>query len=698
MQYVRIFLILVIIFCMFAYIFFMRGESRCIPMRNRALTLEDIITLFPTTPEQIKKDKQRYIDDVKKTIAVYLSIPSSERTFENTVLVLDRVMCLSDLAIFRNALSVVEYLSPDAALRQEAHDAALELHKFFVEEIDLNKAVYDAFMAYVDGTAKTEVLTDDQQYLITETRRCAQKAGLGLPDAQRERVMELTKELAVLCADFDRNIAQDSSVIHVDRAGLVGLDDDFIATLSTTDDGMYSVGVDYPTFVRVMEQCAVEDTRKRLSQAFNNRAYPVNHALLVTIIAKSDELAHIVGFPSYAALDLDGQMVGNPERATTFLNDLYQRAGIKEERELARLTADLPASVTLTSDGKLKPWDISFLKACYKKKTFDIDEQLIAEYFPTEKTIQALLDIYQKFFSLTFKEVPVHGLWHDDVTAIQVYKKQDNKLIGTLLLDLHPRPNKYTHAAHLTVIRAVCNVDGTDIPDVSIVMANFPKSTPAKPSLLKRGDVQTFFHEFGHALHAILGCTELASFSGTSVKRDFVEMPSQMLEEWLWDKDMLRSVSSHYKTGELLPDDVLRSIVALKQFDSGMIVRAQVRYAMLALRYYADGQNKDPYAILVDVYTQMAPQFFFDPENHFYASFGHLTGYGAKYYGYLWSKVFALDLFAEIKKQGLLNPVIGRRYADTVLARGGSREPQRLLIEFLGREPRIDAFMKDLGL
>ena len=695
----RLFIVSFVVCLVSSYFFYMRCQGLSVPLRDRSKTVEDIVSLFPTTPEQIKKNTQCYIHEAEERIAEYVAIPAEQRTFENSALALDQLVTLSNLAIFGHAIAAVEYLSPNAALRQAAHDAGIEISKFVVEQMSNNTAIYHAFMAYVDGAAKTEQLSDSQEYFITETKKDFERAGLGLPDAQRQQASDIKKELATLTAEFERNIAQDNSFISVDRAGLEGLDDDFIATLKVLDDGTYRVGVDYPTFHRVMEQCAVEDTRMRLYDAFNNRAYPANDALLISIIAKRDQLAHILGFPSYAALDLDSQMVETPARAASFLTDLYLRAGAKEERELALITAQLPPLVTRTADGKLKPWDIPFIKSAYKKRMFSLDEQALADYFPTEKTVHALLDIYQKFFSLTFKEVPVHGLWDDNLKMLQVYKKQSDTLLGTLLLDLYPRPNKYSHAAHMTIIPAVHDsATGLDIPDVSVVMANFPQATATKPSLLKRQDVQTFFHEFGHALHAIIGRTALASFSGTNVKRDFVEMPSQMLEEWLWDKDILRSVSSHYQTGEPLPDDVLDSIIALKQFDSGMSVRGQARYAMLALDYFANGAEKDPYAIAADLYTRMSPEYFFYPANHFYASFGHLTGYGAKYYGYLWSKVFALDLFMEIKKQGLLNPVIGRRYADTILARGGSKDPQLLLIEFLGREPRIDAFMKDLGL
>jgi Zn-dependent oligopeptidase len=313
-----------------------------------------------------------------------------------------------------------------------------------------------------------------------------------------------------------------------------------------------------------------------------------------------------------------------------------------------------------------------------------------------EKTIAELLDIYRQFFSIEFEEVFSNDFWHEDVKVVRVL--QDNKLIGTLMLDLHPRPNKYSHAAHTTIVPSSYLLDGNRIPDVSIVLANFSKPTDTKPSLLKSSEVTTFFHEFGHALHAILGATEIASLSGTSTKTDFVELPSQMLEEWLNDKDVLKKVSGHYITGEQLPDELIDTIIKLKNFTSGLFVTRQTWLASISLAYFGARTDKDPYTIMKELYAKYIPYGEFIEDNHFYASFGHLTGYAAKYYGYLWSLVFALDLFKTIKQHGLLNPEIGKKYVQEVIGKGGAQDPNELLYNFLGREPNSNAFFEEMGL
>jgi len=445
-----------------------------------------------------------------------------------------------------------------------------------------------------------------------------------------------------------------------------------------------------------LERAKNENTRKNLTIAFNNRAYPENMPVLEAIVAKRDELARAVGFRSYAHLDLDDQMAKKPERVQQFIAELAAKASTKEAQEYRYFTDNLPEGVTLTADKKIKPWDRAYIVAQYKKKFFDVDEHEIAAYFPMEKTIKGLMSIYEQFMNIKLREVPVTGLWHPDVRMIEVYS--DGMLRGYLLLDLYPRENKYSHAASFTMVSTILDESGKPTPAVDVVVANFPKSTPTKPSLLNHRDVETFFHEFGHAIHTILGTTELASFSGTHTKTDFVEMPSQMLEEWLWDPAMLKKISSHYQTGRPMPDELIEKKIALKNLDSGGHVLRQLYLSRISLDYFKEGAKKDLVGIAKNLYREFRKHMVYEPAYHEQAAFGHLGDYGAKYYGYMWSQVFALDMFSIIKQVGLLNPAIGTKYVREILAKGGSFDPNILLKNFLGREPNQEAFLKDLGL
>ncbi|QQR49349.1 hypothetical protein IPF37_00680 [bacterium] len=412
------------------------------------------------------------------------------------------------------------------------------------------------------------------------------------------------------------------------------------------------------------------------------------------MIAYRDELAELLGFESYAALDTHSGMAHNVERVEKFLVDLMAKSEKKEQAEYDLLKSDLPVGIALDADGKFNAWDIAFVKNAYKKKHYQLDERELAEYFPVDTALAGMLSIYEQFLGLKFEETMPDWAWHDEVKLLEVYDAVTHQLIGHLYLDLYPREGKYNHACYLPFRHAIHN-EKRDVAALGIVIANFPKATADAPALFKHSDVETFFHEFGHAMHAVLSRTELAS---PSVKIDFVELPSQMLEEWMYNKDMLTLISAHYKTGKPFPAELIEKKIALKKFDSGRFVRCQGVLSLFSLACYQAGQNKDLDAITKDLSARYSHNIRFEPEAHHYAAFGHLNGYGAKYYGYMWSKVFALDIFYEIKKNGLLNPVMGQKYIKAILAHGGAKDPNEMLKDFLGREPNQDAFLDALGL
>lgn len=660
-------------------------------------SINDVKNIFPATPDAIASRTQEGIKKVQAALDAIIAIPASKRTFENTAQAFDQAAALSYLSSQFNAIQILEMVSPDEKVRAAAHDASIKISEFFIDSFGNNKKLYNAFKEYVEGNAKNEHLTEKDWYYLNEAMEDFKHAGLHLPDDQREKINAVQKELSLLTLQFDTNIAADQQKIAVSADELRGLSSEFINQLTKNEDGLYMLGSDSPTYSKVMENAQDQATRKKMFELYNNRAYPVNDDLLKQIIAQRDQLAKLLGYESYAAYDLEDEMVKTPERARTFLDDLVVQVEKKVDQEVQVLTKDLPAGIQL-HDNKLLPYDTAYIKNQYKKSKLQVDEQEIANYFPMEKTVEGLLSIYERFFSLRFEQKPISGLWHNEVTLLEVYDQPTDTLLGYFLLDLYPRPFKYTHACHATIIPATFDGKGNANKALSIVIANFPRAVGDKPALLERKYVETFFHEFGHALHALLGRTKMAGMSGTHVKTDFVELPSQMLEEWLEDKEILKMVSSHYITGASLPDELIERVLALKKFDAGLMVQTQAYYARISLDVFAAGAQKDPFVITQGLYKDIRSHFIFDPKDHMYASFGHLTGYGAKYYGYLWSKVFALDLFAQIKKEGLLNPVAGKRYVDQVIGQGGSVDPNILIENFLGRKPNQEAFLHDLGL
>ncbi len=659
--------------------------------------LDKLANLFPKSVEQIK-----VWTDVGKALAKHeldtlIAIVAQKRTFDNTVRALDTSQ--SKLSRLAGLVELVSMTNQNKEMRDTGHAASTELSQFSVD-LYLDPNLYRAFQEYSDNNGKHQQLTDENKYYLQEAMKDFKREGLSLPPEQLAEVKRLKKEMAQLGNDFQLNVATDNRTITVDGDSLKGFNPDMLTSLKKEGD-KYVLGTDYPTYFEVMEKCQVPATRRALYFAFNNRAYPQNAPLLKELFEKRDALAQLLGYKNFASLDIENTMAKQEGRVETFLTDLAKIASSKAHKELALLKSELPEGVEPRADGLLNAWDYSFVHADYKKKHFNIDETIISEYFPVQKALEGMFSIYQDFLGLTFKEIKPGWSWHNEVRLIEIHRTEKNEFLGYLFLDLYPRDNKYTHACYVPLVPSF-KLDGAQTPSVGVVIANFPKASGDKPALLKHADVETFFHEFGHAMHGVLGRTEHAGFAGTSVKTDYVEMPSQMFEEWMLESDMLKKVSSHYKTGEPLPDDMIQKKIDLKKFDSGYFVLRQCMLSFLSLGL---GQKNDGdinpdglWRSLCEKYTGSMIQF--EPESHFTASFGHLasSGYASKYYSYMWSKVFALDIFDYVKQHGLLDKNVGRRVAQELLAKGGSVTPDTLLHTFLGREPNQEAFLSELSL
>ncbi len=657
-------------------------------------SVDDIIKLFPKTPAEIEKKKKEIIKSTEDSIKEILKVNDAERTFENTVRALD--YAYSKIGVTSAILHTIEMTHPSEEIRTAAHSAIVEMQQWLVDNVTYNQNLYQAFKKFVE--INKEPLSDEENFYITEALRDYEKIGLNLPLEQQELLKKNSKELSEKSLNFDTNINNDNSFITATKEELDGVDQSLIDGLKKNDEGLYIVGVDYPTFFAVMQNAKNSETRRKLWYAFNNRAYPANEALLNDVIALRDERAKILGFESYAHLNIDDAMAKNPETVESFLAELVRRGSKKATQEIEVIKQNLPSTMVAPENGQFNPWDWGYILNQYKKEHLTIDEENIKEYFELNNTLAQLLSIYEEFFSIKFEQLPIksHDFWHEDVTLVGVYDLE-KKLIGYIILDLYPRANKYNHACQIDIIPAF-KTPQLQSPAVAVVIANFPKPTGDRPSLLKRDDVITFFHEFGHALHSLFGSTSMIGFSGTRVKRDFVEMPSQMLEYWMWQPEMLKRVSKHYKTGEPLSDEIIEKLQKLKTFDAGDQLLRQVYFSYLSLAFYLQGKNKNV-QLIKDKYAEFTrPYIANTPNEHFESSFGHLMGYGAGYYGYQWSKVYAADLFGMIKEYGLTNPEIGKRYKDIILARGGSIEPDKLLVEFLGRAPSTKAYFDDLGL
>lgn len=652
----------------------------------------DIQALFPTTRQAIEALTMDSLQSAHALLTSVLTIEDNQRTFNNTVKAFDELQCFSDSAITTNILKTLELVHPIDTMRSAARTAGIQLKDFYIDYIANNKELYRALMAYFNGNMHNESLADDQLFFVQATIDEFQRNGMSLHEQDLSYLKVLKKEMSVLEVEFIANISKDVKKIAVSKEELKGLDASFVDQLPI-QNGLYMLGVDYPTYFYVMGNCLVETTRKQLFLAFENRGYPDNEFLLKQIIAKRDQFAHMLGFSSYAEFDISNQMAHSVEQVEQFLYDIITHVATTEMQHIKTLITELPDQISLTPEGKIKHWDLMFLRNYHKKKHYAYDEAEIIHYFPLDSTIARLLNIYEQFMNLRFICVEHVDFWHEDVKLIEVYDNATETIIGYLLLDLFPRPGKYTHARHAALIPATY-INNQSVPALSLVIANLSKVTRSGPALLRQKDIRTFFHEFGHALHALLGRTRLASHAGTKVKRDFVEMPSQMFEEWLLEPEILQKLSCHYKTGEQLSHAAVAKIIHAHQAGLATSVYAQACKALFSLELFKDGRNKDFRALSTTLYEHMYYGIAYEAQAHTYASFDHLIGYGAKYYGYLWSKVFAVDIFQEIKKNGLSNPVIGKKYICHILQQGGSKPPEVLIENFLGRKATMENFWK----
>lgn len=676
---------------------FLQGEKVSLGLeRNKTgyqvvQSLNDVFQVYPNTVKEVTARSKKVQEELKNDVNTIIG--ATEKTKENQLRALDQAV--SGIGFYIGVLELVHMVHPDKDVRDAATAEYQALNAVYIESIGGNKELYESLKAY-NVIADRSTFTQEEILFLDELLDDYKRSGMDLPEAERNTLMKIKKELSELSTQFSVNIASDASTITATQEQLAGVPEDFIKGLTKNDEGLFILKMDYPTQSAIMSYCSVQDTRKRFYKVNNNKAYPKNTEVLNSIVSLRDQLAKALGFKSYAELDLADQMIKTPERAWKLQRDLLPVTKAKADKEIKHFLSDLPEGVALTKDGKVYPWDLSYITTYFKKKHYDVDELKIAEYFPMQQTVDGLFEIYQKFFNLEFKTIHNQAAWHKDVQLVEI-KRKNGTLLGYVFMDMFPRDNKYNHAAKFSALPARKDSNGVYTPAVCTVVCNFTEPTSDKPSLLKYDEVNTFFHEFGHALHYLLGGTDLASQAGTNVKRDFVELPSQMLENWMEDKAMLKMLSKHYKKNESLSDELINKKLSLIKLSTGIFESRQIWLGMVALEIFGPGENKDSDAIIKKYAQETSDYMVFDDEGHFQCSFGHLTGYGAKYYGYLWSRVISCDIFAEIEKEGLLNPEAGARYSAAILEPGGSQDPNDMVRDYLGREPNQKAFLEKSG-
>jgi thimet oligopeptidase len=594
-----------------------------------------------------------------------------KRTLENTLRPYDDAML--ELNAVSSQASLIENVHPDSAMRATA-EAASQKVQALATEYSLNRPLYDALRSLDLTGADAET-----RYYVDKTLRDFRLSGVDKDDATRTRIKALRDSLVEISQEFERNIRSGQrSVTAASAAELDGLPADYIERHKPGADGKITLTTDYPDAIPVFYYAKNEDLRKRMYMEYNNRAYPSNLETLQRLIQKRDELAQIMAYPNYADYITADKMVGSEKGAAQFIDQIVAASGPRAETEyrvlLERKRQDAPDAAVVNG------WESAYYQEMVRKSQYNFDSQSVRPYFPYDRVKQGVLDVTSNLFGVQFKRMKNVPVWDPSVECYEMY--DGGKLAGRFYLDMHPRANKYTHAAQFDVRTGVT---GRQIPEAALI-CNFPGGEAGDPGLMEHSDVTTFFHEFGHLLHTMFaGNHRWVGTGGIRTEHDFVEAPSQMLEEWTWDPAVLATFARNYQTGAPIPVDLVRQMKRANDYGKGLQVRRQMVYAQVSLSCY----NRDPATLdtdaLVKEVTQRYQPFPFVEGTHLQCAFGHLDGYSAVYYTYMWSLVIAKDMFAQFDRKNLLAPGVAKRYRDAVLAPGGSAPAATLVQTFLGR-------------
>jgi thimet oligopeptidase len=536
--------------------------------------------------------------------------------------------------------------------------------------LSLDRGIYDALRA-LDPAGEDP----PTRFYLHRTLRDFRRAGVDRDEPTRKRVQALNEELVRIGQEFSRNIREDVRSVEVDPPDLAGLPEDYLRAHPPGANGKVTITTDYPDYVPFLSYARSGPARERLWRVYRQRAHPKNLSVLARMLEKRHELATLLGYPSWAAYVTEDKMIGSAQAASDFIARISaaaeKRAADDYQALLERKRRDD------ASADRVEAWDSQVLTEALRKERHGYDAQSVRPYFEMSRVQDGVLEVTSRLFGLEYRRAAGAPVWHPDVACYDVVER--GEVVGRFYLDLHPRDGKYKHAAQFTLQSGQA---GKRLPEAALI-CNFPRPG----SLLEHSEVVTFFHEFGHLLHHLLGGrTRWAGISGVRTEWDFVEAPSQMLEEWCWDASVLQRFARHVETGEPIPADVVGRMRAADEFGKGLRVRQQMFYAATSLAFHdRDPAGLDTTALAAELQERYTPFRHVDG-TYFQESFGHLEGYSAIYYTYMWSLVIAKDLFTVFHREGLLDPAPASRYRRSILEPGGSAKAADLVRSFLGRD------------
>jgi len=573
-------------------------------------------------------------------------------------------------------IAILNNVHPDKAVRDAADAAMRDISSFHVEVLQ-NETLFERVRAVSPETPPQARLKKD---LI----EAFEDSGVALPPEPRARAKAIVERLTVLDQDFARNIRDNETRLTFTPEECEGLPAAYLARVPKDASGRIVLGFDYPDFNPFMANAANEEARRRYYMAYLQRGTPRNLEILDEIVALRKELAGLYGLPSYASYVTRRRMAGTPEAVDRFLADVRGVVRAVEERDLQELRAVKAALTQTPADHvALARWDVSYVSERLRERRYSIDQEALRKYFPMPGTLDWLLAIISRLYGLRFERAAV-PVWHEDVLYYDVLDQTTNTFVGGVYLDLYPREGKFTHAAAWAVRGVSRRASRTPI---TVLVTNFDRSG------LTHDEVETFLHEFGHVLHGILSETYYNEHAGTNVERDFVEVPSQIFEEWTRRLETLETIKEFCPDAPVMDAALVDRLNAARRFGQGIQYARQHLYAVFDMTLYGPEPGR-----AMDTWVDMerATPLGYLPGTEFPGTFAHIAGgYAAGYYGYMWAEVIALDMLSAFGAK-LMNPEVGRRFRSEILARGGEETARVLVERFLGRPVDTKAFFEEI--
>ncbi|PWU04677.1 MAG: hypothetical protein C5B43_04335 [Verrucomicrobia bacterium] len=675
-------------------------QQTCALHTLKVNNLNAVRQFFPQNSRELSDYLAKALNEAQNSFDLVSKIPKNLRDFDNTFYPLDAAETL--IYSRRRAIEAISKTHPDSFFRDEA-----TVCKDILVEFSLNlfssKSVYNMYNeAYKNIEKNKASLSKEKEDYMNWKMQSLRAEGLHLEDSDYLKVKALKTDINHLESSFLKNIDEDKSFILVKDEELLGVPENTRTSLIKENESFTKITCQYPHYFPVMRYCKVEKTRQSLYRVFESRAAQKNVPILKELIQKRNRLANLLGYESFAHLDISDQLAQTPETVEKFLLSL--KAGIQDKlkSEIEELTKELPDGISLDENNCIKPWDLMYLQENYKKKHYNVDEIAFQEYFPFERTLKKIMKMFEKMFSLEIEIIDTEnkGLWNTPGWILVIKDKLNkSRIAGHIILDPFPRVGKFSHGYCFDVL-SPCRLPSGDVnPAIVLLMVNFTPPSAMKESTLQHDELDMLFHELGHAFHQLLGIAEMPSRSGLHMQHlDAVEWPSRLFEFLIWEKENLKQLGEHFQTGLPIPDVLIDAKINSQNALSGITYTKYFYLSMFALKCFSSA-TQNPKLLREEIEKEFLPNIVCDPQINKEGSFQHLAEhfYRSKYYAYFWADVFAFDSYDHIihqQKQGITNSWL--KFRELVLDHGGGRDPNDQAFQFLGRFPTIETYLNKI--